>query len=376
MTNARTPPPKHLVLLGSGHAHVHMLSTLAKRPLPGVRITLVTPYPRQLYSGMVPGFLAGHYALDDCAIALEPLLKNTGVHWLAHSATGLDANTRTVTLDDGSTLHFDWLSVNTGPVQNRQQLEEIMPGVREYGLFVRPLETFGALWPRVIELAHSRALRIAVIGGGAAGIELATAIKFRLPTSSVTLLVGDANTVADYAPVVQKRVIKALQRRNITVLEEQAVGIQKDEIMLASGARLASDVPVIATGNQAPAWLENSGLALDPDGFIAVDSCQRSASHPHIFAAGDVSSRVDQPLARHGVQAVRSGHALANNLFAVVAGAEPRPQMPPAYALHLLSCGDYFAIACWGKFSAQGRWVWWLRDWMDRSFMKRYRRAR
>src|SRR5450830_525452 len=339
MTDATTPPQKHLVLLGSGHAHMHVLSTLAKRPLPGVRITLITPHSHQLCSGMMPGFLAGHHALDDCAIALEPLLKNTGVHWLAHSANSLDANTRTVTLDDGSTLHFDWLSVNNGPEQNRQQLEKVMPGVREYGLFFHPLETFGALWPRVAELAHSRALRIAVIGGGAAGIELATAIKFRLPTSSVTLLVGDKSVVANYAPGVQQRVIKALQRRNITVLEEKAASIQKDEIMLASGARLACDVPVIATGCRAPAWLENSGLAMDENGFIAVDTCQRSTSHPHIFAAGDVSSRIDQRRELNGIQAMRAGPALAKNLFAVLAGSELRPHKPPAYAWHLLSCG-------------------------------------
>ena len=82
---------KHLVLLGAGHAHIHVLSTLATHPLPGVQVTLVAPYPRQLYSGMVPGFVAGHYTLEDCVIQLEPLLKNTGIRWLAHRATGQPA---------------------------------------------------------------------------------------------------------------------------------------------------------------------------------------------------------------------------------------------------------------------------------------------
>ena len=366
---------KQLVLLGAGHAHVHVLSTLASQPIPGVQITLVAPYPRQMYSGMVPGFVAGHYTLDDCVIPLEPLLKNTGIRWLARSATALDAEACTVTLDDGTLLPFDWLSVNTGPVQNRPLLEQTMPGAREHGLFVRPIETFGALWPQVVELAQKSPQRVAVIGAGAAGIELAMAIAHRLPTSSVTLLTGASPVGANYTPSVQQRVMQALKRRNITVLNDTAAGIQMGEVLLASGASLACDIPVIATGGQAPAWLVDSGLALDEHGFIAVDACQRATHHANVFAVGDVSTRVDQPLARSGVYAVRAGPALLTNLRAVVAGTEPSPHLPPVNTLNLLSCGDHFAIASWGKYSAQGRWVWRLKDWIDRSFMKRYRRV-
>ena len=369
------PPQKQLVLLGAGNAHIHVLSTLAKQPVPGVQITLIAPYPRQLYSGMVPGFVAGHYALEDCVIELEPLLKNTRIRWLQHSVTALDVNAATVTLDDGSEISFDWLSVNTGPVQDRQRLEQTLPGAREHGLFVRPIETFGALWPRVTELAKTRALRIAVLGGGAAGVELAMAIQHRLPTSSVSLVTGGAAVAAHYIPTVQQRVTHALKLRNITVLTDLAVGIQSDQVSLASGARLACDVPVIATGGQAPAWLDGSGLALDEQGFIAVDACQRSTSHARVFAAGDVSTRMDQLLARSGVYAVRAGPALSKNLLAVIAGIPPSPHMPPANSLNLLSCGNRFAIASWGRYSAEGRWVWRLKDWIDRSFIKRYRKA-
>lgn len=365
---------KHLVLLGAGHAHVHMLSTLAAKPLPGVQVTLVAPYPRQLYSGMVPGFVAGHYTLEDCVIPLEPLLKDTGIHWLPRSVVALDAKARTVQLDDGNRLNFDYLSVNTGPVQDRQYLEKTMPGAREFGLFVRPIETFGTLWPQVVALAQTRALRLAVIGGGAAGIELVMAIRHRLPAASVTLITGGDAVAANYTPKVQQRVIKALKKRDITVLMDKAVGIQTGEITLGTGARLACDVPLIATGAQAPAWLANSGLALDAQGFIAVDACQRATSDPRVFAAGDVSTRVDRPLARSGVYAVRAGPALTANLTAVLAGIEPTPHMPPVNTLNLLSCGDHQAIASWGKYSAQGRWVWWLKDGIDRGFIKRYRR--
>lgn len=368
---------KKLLLLGAGHAHVHVLSTLAATPLAGVQITLVAPYPRQLYSGMVPGFVAGHYTLDDCVIKLPPLLKDTAITWLPHHITALNANAQKVTLDDGRTLDYDWLSVNTGPVQDRTQIERRLPGATERGLFLRPIEHFGERWPQVLAQAQAatQPLRVAVIGGGAAGIELAMAVRHRLPGATVTLIHGQSELAAGYAPSVRRRVVQALQQRNITLLRERATALPPGQVQLQSDALLDCDVPLIATGAQAPAWLADSGLALDTHGFIAVDACQRATSHATVFAAGDVSTRMDRPLDRSGVYAVRAGPALLTNLQAVLSGAPPVPHQPPEHTLNLLSCGDNHAIASWGRYSAQGRWVWWLKDWIDRGFIKRYSRA-
>ena len=134
-------------------------------------------------------------------------------------------------------------------------------------------------------------------------------------------------------------------------------------------------MPLIATGAQPPLWLATSGLALDAQGFLAVDACQRSTSHPQVFAAGDVCTRTDQPLARSGVYAVRAGPALAHNLAAATSGQPLQPHLPPKATLNLLSCGDRYAIATWGSFSAQGRWVWWLKNWIDKRFLARYKRG-
>jgi len=345
----------HLILLGTGQAHIRLLSNWGKRPLPGVQITLIAPSAQPLHASMAAGLVAGHYDLDDCTFSLEALLKNTGVRWLACQASGLDANARTLTLDDGSTLGFNWLSVNTGPVQSRQLMAQTMPGAREHGLFTSPPETFAALWPRVIALAQTRALRIAIIGGGAQGAELAMAIKFQLAQSSVTFLVGEPGM--DSNPL-QQRVLSALRQRQITVLTEQATGIEEDQILLASGARLACDVPILTAIDHAPTWLKSSGLALDQHGSIAVDAHLRATRHPHVFVIG-----------------AQSATELAQDLAAVVAGLTPRPRKLQTNTLRLLTCGDAFALASWGRHCAQGRWVWWLKDWMDRSFMQRIRKV-
>lgn len=351
---------KDLVLLGAGQAHIELLSNLAANPLAGVQVTLIAPYPLQLYWGMVPGFVAGHYARDDCTIALEPLLKKAGVRWLSHGTAALDVNARTISLIDGSTFGFDWLCLNPGPLQDRHQIELALPGAREHGLFVRPLEAFGTLWPRVTELGTERALRVAVLGGGATGVELAMAIRQRLRASSVTLVSGGPQVAANYPAEVQQRLIQALKQRGITLLPDLAVGIEAGQVLLGSGARLACDVPVIATGAQPPAWLGDSGLTLDQQGFVALDAFQRSVSHPHVLAAGNVPTRADRTLAK--------------NLYALLSGSKTLHHTPAVNTLHLLSCGDRRAIANWGSFSAQGRWVWWLKDWLDRSYIRRYRK--
>jgi NADH dehydrogenase FAD-containing subunit len=154
--------------------------------------------------------------------------------------------------------------------------------------------------------------------------------------------------------------LHALKKRWITVIQERVVGLTASEITLSSGARLACDVPIISTTAQGPAWLHNSNLALDHEGFVAVDALQRSTSHPHVFAA---------------VDAVRAAPPFSKNLRAVLAGVAPSPYTPQVNTLTLLSCGDRCAIASWGKWSTQGRWVWWLKDWLDRRVIRKYNKS-
>jgi len=368
--------PRQLVLLGAGHAHLHVLQTLATHPIPGVQITVVTPHKIQVYPAMVPGFVAGHYGLEDCVIPLESLIQRSGVRWLKSHVRALHTQEQTLEFDDGSSLRFDWLSVNTGASQNREQLERDIPGTREHGLFVRPLEAFGNHWPRVAEMGDARALRVAVVGGGAAGIELALAVRHRLPNAAVALLCGATPPGSNYPIKVQQRLMAILKSRKVTVLQDLAVSINADAVHLGCGADLACDVPLLATGVQAPAWLADSGLALDEEGFIAVDMYQRSTSHSRVFAAGDVSTRMDRqienPIARSGVYAQRAGPVLAHNLAGAVAASALLPHEPPATSLSLVTCGQRYAVASWGNYSAQGRWVWWLKNWLDRRFVARY----
>ena len=369
---------KHLVLLGAGHAHIHVLEGLAKHRLDNVRITLIAPQPEQLYSGMVPGFVAGHYTLKECVIPLELLIERCGAQYIRASLDSINTDAQTLTLKDGQTVAYDILSLNTGSVMDREKIETTMPGARVHGLFVRPIDVFGKLWPRVADVAVQQSIHVAVVGAGAAGLELAMAAAHVLgqphnaPGSRVTLITGGSLPAQGYPASVQRRVICALERLQISVRLEACVGINAGEVALTSGAMLACDVPLLAIGAQAPGWLAGSGLALSAQGFASVNSFQQSTSHARVFAAGDVASRIDAPHSRSGVYAVRAGPPLLRNLLAALNAQALTAYTPPARTLNLLSCGGRYAIAAWGPFSVAGAWVWNLKDRIDRKFVQRY----
>ena len=360
---------KRLLLLGGGHAHVHVLRELARSPLPGTEVLLVTPFERQMYSGMVPGLVAGHYRAEDCAIPLLPLARAARVSLLEASAVAMNAAQRWVQLSSGQRAEYDVLSIDTGSEMNR----DVIPGAREHGLFVRPIEHFVQLFERTVELMQRRALDVVVIGAGAAGVELAMALQHRFGDQArLALVTGGPAPLEGYPLRVIERAAAQLRRLRITVLPQSCTAIAADHLQLASGARVACDVPVLAVGSGAPAWLKGSGLTLDEHGYVATGATLQSCSHAQVLAAGDVATRLDVQRPRSGVYAVRAGPALAHNLRAWVAGQALEAHLPPARTLNLISCGDKVAIASWGEWSAQGRWVWWWKDHIDRKFVRRY----
>lgn len=381
-----------LLLLGAGHAHVQVLAHLAEHHPADLQVTLLSPHPFQLYSGMVPGLVAGRYSEADSRIELPPLMKGAGARWVAGRCTGIDAASRQVHWqptgggagDQGggqgtAPLPYDLLSIDTGAVLDPLRLEAAMPGATTHALPLRPIESFSAAWPGVLARVRERPLSVAVVGAGAAGIEVAFAAAERLraegaPGSTFTLITGGPEPGAGYRPAVRARIARRLRRHGIQVLREPCVGFTDEGVRLGNGGLLRCDVPLLAIGTHAPPWLQGSGLALSEQGHVLVNRFQQSTSHADVFAAGDVATRADHPHPKSGVYAVRAGPALAHNLLAALNQQPLKPHWPPGYTLNLLSCGTGHAIASWGPLHTEGAWVWRWKDRIDRGFMDRYRR--
>ena len=349
---------------------MHVLKALAQEPLPGAQVTLVSPFSRQIYSGMVPGLVAGHYTPDDCAISLTALAARAKVRFIQSAACAMDARTRTVRLQNDQVLHYDALSVDTGPVMDRK----VIPGAEVHALFVRPIEDFIVMWDELFALTQRQILSVVVVGGGAAGVELALSLQYRLgERARVSLVTGGPPPLPSHPPRVQARAQRALKRCGVTVLEDACTAIADNHVQLGRGMRLECDAAVLAVGASAPVWLQGSGLALDPLGFIAIGKTLQSTSHPEVFAAGDVASNATRPTPKSGVHAVRAGPPLALNLRRFMAAGPLEPHRPQRLSLNLLACGERYAIASWGPWSAEGRWVWWWKNRIDLGFVAAYR---
>lgn len=366
---------KRLVLLGGGHAHVKVLADLAGQPLAGWDVLLVSPYRRQIYSGMLPGWVAGHYSIDACAIALDRLAARAAVAFHETAGTALDLAQQSLHCADGSSLRYDALSIDTGPVPSLTHL----PGAEAHALPIRPIERFIGAWPGVVERIAGRCSRfdLVVLGAGAAGLELAFAIRHRANVEGwshlfLTLVGSDEWPLPGAPAVTRRQALALLKARSIQWRGGQrATRLDGDRLHLDGSAPLPFDACLVATGAAAPEWPAAAGLETDAQGFIQVGHTLQSPSHPNVFAAGDVAAYAD-PRPKSGVYAVRAGPVLARHLRAFCEGRPVPAWTPQARALYLISTGDRHALATWGGWSWSGRWVWRWKDRIDRRFMRRF----
>lgn len=364
---------RRIILAGGGHAHLAVLADWAEQPFPGTERSLVTSSRYTAYSGMLPGWMAGIYRTEDLRIDLKPLAEKAGAKLVIADVIGVDPQRKMISLSSGETMAFDLLSLAVGGETDVSSLATLGDRL----LPVRPVGGFVECWSAFVgNQASSSAGNIVIVGGGAAGVELALGAAVsvgHMPNRiGVSLVTPFDSFLSGHAPQVRKRALGELNARNVGVYYAQAVGAE-DGLLLSNSEFLPADLVIAATGSRAPRWLARSGLACNADGFVAVGPDMRSISHASIFAAGDVIDRVDRDLERSGVHAVKAGPILAANLRAATAGSKPTLYCPRDRTLYLLALGDKRAIGSWGRFVATGRWVWLVKDWIDRRFVRHYK---
>lgn len=363
---------KRVILAGGGHAHLSVLADWIRRPLTGADCYLVTPERLTPYSGMLPGWIAGDYGARDMFIDLAPLAHCAGAKLVLTSVCRLDADREVLSMSNGEELSFDLLSLATGGETDVSCLAAQGPPL----LPVRPVTQFMERWTAFTQEAEAaQSISLAIVGGGAAGVELAMAAAPALqqlcPGAHINLVSTEDGFLAGHSPAVRRMARAALIKRGVTIHHAQAAG-EEGGLLLSSGEHLAADLVIAATGSTAPAWLAQSGLTCTESGFVSVGSTLRSLSHESIFAAGDIIERADRQLERSGVHAVKAGPVLAANLRASLHGEALRPYDARRRTLYLLAAGNRRAILSWGKIATQGRMAWLLKDSIDRGFVRRY----
>jgi len=388
MNPAEQPVVRDIVLVGGGHSHVGVLRRFGLRPLPGARLTLVSDDTHTTYSGMLPGYVAGHYRYDEIRIDLERLAAFAGARFIRSEAVGLDRGARALICRDGPPLRYDLLSINIGATPRMDGVE----GALAHAMAVKPIHSFNARWLALLERVrqHAGTTCIAVVGAGAGGVELTLAMQYRLRNELLALgrdpeelrmhlLEAGARILSTHNAAVRAAFERVLAARGVVVhCNAEVRRVTAGVLQTAAGASIEADESVWVTRAGGAAWLRDTGLALDAEGFLQVGATLQS-SDPDVFAAGDIASLAGRPLEKAGVFAVRMAAPLAHNLRHAVEGKPLRPYRPQRHWLSLISTGERAAIASRGPLFLplflQGAWVWRWKDWIDRRFMAQFRTA-
>ena len=384
MNRNHIPVLKDLVLVGGGHAHVTVLKKFAMRPVPGVRITLICRDLQAPYSGMLPGYIAGHYTFDEAHIDLVPLSRFAGARFFHDEVVGLDTDNKRLICRDRPDVSYDVLSINVGSAPDISAV----PGAAANVTPVKPIDGFVDNWQSLCErvLRRQGGVRIGIVGAGAGGVELALAVQYRLKqllagkwpdnVAPEFHLVTDADDVlTTHNRFVRAKFRSVLTERKINVhARHKVIEVRPGGLQCANGATFELDEILWVTMARAQTWPAKAGLDVDEQGFIKVNNTLESVSHPDIFAAGDIAHVVNHPRPKSGVFAVRQGPPLSLNVRRKLLGRPLKPFFPQREFLSLISTGDKYAIASRSWWALEGRWVWIWKDWIDRRFMHKFNR--
>ena len=381
------PVIKDLVLLGGGHSHIAVLKSFGMRPIPGVRLTLISRDIETAYSGMLPGLIAGHYSFDQAHIDLVPLARFAGARFFHDEVTGIDPVGQTVSLSNRPPVSYDVLSINTGSTPATHEVS----GAADHAVPVKPINRFLGHWESLLERVEGyegggRAnmaddgARIGVVGGGTGGVELCLAVHHALTTRpnppeglALELLTADVEILQEHPMSVVRRFRRILAERGIEVhAGTRVTEVRPNTLIDSAGREFRFNEILWVTQAGTPPWLSSSGIQVDEQGFMLVNDYLQSQSHDSVFGAGDVVAMANNPRPKAGVFAVRQGPPLTENLRRYLLKKPLIRYRPQRRFLKLVSTGDRHAVASRGRWSAEGRWVWRWKDWIDSRFMEKY----
>ncbi len=382
MESPPRPVTKDLVLVGGGHTHVAVLKHFGMKPLPGVRLTLISRESNAPYSGMLPGLIAGHYTFSDAHIDLAPLARFARARFLRDQVVGIDLENKRVTCAGRPAVAFDVLSLNTGSA----------PGVRRVAgaegsvVPVKPIDGFFARWTQLRErvAGTSGPVSIGIVGAGAGGVEVALSIRYGLARAAeaagrpsdrvrIELFTDSSDILPAYPRRMRALFARILEDDGIVVhTDHRVVRVEGPRLHFGNGSSVTFDELLWVTTAGAPDWPRQSGLEVDERGFIRVRDTLQTLSHPDVFAAGDIAAVDGYPRPKAGVFAVRQGLPLARNLGRRLRGAPLAGFRPQREYLSLISTGRRHAVAARNGLTVAGRWVWTWKDRIDRRFIRDY----
>ncbi len=369
MRDPDLPLTHDLVLIGGGHTHALFLRKWGMRSLPGARLTLINPGPAAPYSGMLPGFVAGHYQRCDLDIDLVRLARFSGARFICGAAESIDLENRLIHLSGRTPVAYDVCSIDIGITSDMPSL----PGFSEHAIAAKPLGPFAEKWEGFLN--NSGRAKVAILGAGVAGAELSMAMAYalRLRGREATVTLIDKNkALSAVSPRVREKILHKMQGLGVEVVEHAAIEkVAADAVVLEDGRQIPSNFTTGAAGAKAYDWIAQTGLDVE-QGFIKINAYLQS-SDPAVFATGDCAHLSLSPRPKAGVYAVRQAPVLYDNICASLSGGKLRPYTAQKDYLKLVSLGEKSAIGERYGLAPHGPHIWKWKDHIDQKFMDQFR---
>jgi NADH dehydrogenase FAD-containing subunit len=363
---------KHLVLVGGGHAHMTVLTNFHKYVERGHGVTLIGPSPYHYYSGMGPGLLSGIYRPQEVRFHVKKMAEDRGASFIQDTVTRIDPDRKVLILKSGKEVQYDVVSFNTG-----SYVPTDSDAVRGENIFtVKPIENLMKVRKMLKAGLSTKTLRLLIVGGGAAALEL-TGNLWRLvhslgTTASITVL-GGHHFLSSLPQKAQRYARKSLVTRNIDIVEGANVSRLTDSrAVMEDGREFPFDLALLAWGIRPSHLFRESGLPTGKDGGLLVNAYLQSVAYPEIFGGGDCISFQKRPLDKVGVYAVRQNPILYTNLLAALEDKDLEAFQPQDTYLLVYNLGNGTGIFYRGKRVWKGRLIFYLKDYIDRKFMRKF----
>lgn len=364
---------KRIVLGGGGHAHLYSLARVGVLTRQGFDVTLVDRSPYLYYSGMATGVISGTYAPDEHRIDIRRLVEEGGGRFVQGRVVEIRTENREFVLGSGQTVPYDAASVCLGSEVTRYDMVEDRTGA----VGVKPVVNTVEIRRRLLALSKDRAPRILVVGGGAAGCEVAANMLVLLSQLGIegklTIAQKSESLLPDAPKRAQREILAFLRERGAKVLTSTFVTRLGDGLAWTSDDReIPCDLPVLAVGVSPPNVFRDSGLPTDKAGGLQLNHYLHSIGDGRLFGGGDCVSFPSKVLPKLGVFAVRQGPVIFRNLQASLIGSPLQVYKPQERYLYVLNLGEGTGLAIYGRFSWRGRLAWWLKHRIDEKFIRGY----
>lgn len=372
MRKASNGKSKQLVLIGAGHGNLHLVKNASLLKQRIYEITIISPTDFN-YNGVAPGILGTKYPDGFGKISCKCHLDKVGGRYYQNEVIRINVKERMLFLKNKKSIQFDYLSINIG---GRVPTKEIL-GTSGYTFPVRPVEHLWQFNNKLHKLLRKKpkTIAITVIGGGAAGVEVAGNVHQLIKSHGIipviSLITRGKTLLPQFSTKASLKVVNYFQKRGIEVkLKCEVKELTENQAILSSKIRIPFDLSILAAGIK-PNKLETQGtLQTTNVGEMIVNAYLQCIDHPNIFASGDCSYFEPQPLWKSGFHAINQGPVLLKNLSAIAKGLKLHEYQPTKRIQTALNLGDGTGLLIIGKFSYLGKLSLNLKDYIERRYIK------